>query len=406
MEPQTAPSATSHRYSALDGLRGVAATLVVLFHIAWPNHVTHNAFVRHGYLAVDLFFILSGFVISAGYSAKIADARGVGRFLVLRFFRIYPLHAAVLTALVGFEALKLAAAHYGWLVPGHAAFTGRNTVGALIANLLLVHGLGALPSLSWNVPSWSISCEFAAYVCFGLWMLAGGARKPLLFVLGSVAALASYGILIAARGTLDVTFDFGFVRCIAGFFLGMTVYEFSLRRRSEPARATTRALISAGELAILGGAIAVMSLAAGWRMVAIVPLFVLLVALLQSDRGIVARWLASPAPQFLGRISYSIYLTHDFLLTLLSIVVKRVMKVPMAYDPATLELAPKVSPWLGDALVLAALVLTLGVSALTYRFIEEPARLFGRGLVKEGARTLVEPRSGAGWQGSNLVGEI
>lgn len=87
---------SNRRYLVLDGLRGIAAVLVVLYHVEVPNHFTHNSFTRHGYLAVDLFLILSGFVISAAYSRQIFDAKSAVEFYWLRFFRIYPLHITML----------------------------------------------------------------------------------------------------------------------------------------------------------------------------------------------------------------------------------------------------------------------------------------------------------------------
>ena len=62
---------TVRRMRALDGLRGMAAVLVVIYHADWPNQFTALNLVKNGYLAVDLFFILSGLVISENYSTKI-----------------------------------------------------------------------------------------------------------------------------------------------------------------------------------------------------------------------------------------------------------------------------------------------------------------------------------------------
>ena len=79
----------SKRYEALDGLRGIAALLVVLFHIHWTNHITNTNAIRHAFLFVDLFFMLSGFVLTASYLDRIRSGVQVRHFLRLRFFRIY-----------------------------------------------------------------------------------------------------------------------------------------------------------------------------------------------------------------------------------------------------------------------------------------------------------------------------
>ena len=171
------------RYRALDGLRGAAALLVVFYHIEfhsaqWPNYLTDNGLTRHGYLAVDLFFILSGFVISANYSARINSFLEGRKFLFLRFFRLYPLHVAVLMALFLFECVKLAVQYFALMTPSQQPpFTGDRSPGALVASLLLINGWHVSDVAAWNGPSWSISCEFAAYLLFAVLTLAGIVRR-------------------------------------------------------------------------------------------------------------------------------------------------------------------------------------------------------------------------------------
>jgi peptidoglycan/LPS O-acetylase OafA/YrhL len=76
--------AQHHRYEALDSLRGLAATSVIFFHVNWNNHLTGLHFFRHAFLFVDLFFILSGFIIATIYAERINGLSDAGRFMVLR----------------------------------------------------------------------------------------------------------------------------------------------------------------------------------------------------------------------------------------------------------------------------------------------------------------------------------
>jgi len=76
------------RFVALDGLRGLAALLIVLYHVRWTNHLSGSQFIQNSYLAVDLFFILSGFVISWAYRGRIGSAADAYRFLTVRLFRV------------------------------------------------------------------------------------------------------------------------------------------------------------------------------------------------------------------------------------------------------------------------------------------------------------------------------
>src|ERR1700744_3320893 len=88
-------------------LRGIAAVLVVAFHYAVPlRHVgfdvnRYTLLVARGYLWVDLFFILSGFILCHVYANQLVDIRSIASFFRARFARIYPLHIATLLLLVG-----------------------------------------------------------------------------------------------------------------------------------------------------------------------------------------------------------------------------------------------------------------------------------------------------------------
>src|ERR1700761_6004380 len=85
-----APPDKPHAYPALDGLRGVAAIAVMLHHF---RPLTAPWLFAHGYLAVDLFFLLSGFVIAHAYDARFRKGLGVPAFLVIRLIRLWPMIA-------------------------------------------------------------------------------------------------------------------------------------------------------------------------------------------------------------------------------------------------------------------------------------------------------------------------
>src|SRR5258708_20052461 len=97
---------SDHRYRSLDSLRGVAATLVVFFHVSWNNRITGFHFFQQAFLFVDLFFILSGFIIATVYGRRIRTSPDAISFMILRFFRLYPLHFATLLFLVALQTPK------------------------------------------------------------------------------------------------------------------------------------------------------------------------------------------------------------------------------------------------------------------------------------------------------------
>lgn len=365
-------NAAKGRFRALDGLRGAAALLVVVYHIAfysiqWPNHLFDNDFVRHGYLAVDLFFILSGLVISSNYSLRLNNLSEVKEFLLLRFFRLYPLHAFVLGGLVLLELVKLVVQSFSLMAPSeYPPFTGYNTIEGLVANLLLVNGWHVSKIASWNGPSWSISCEWAAYLVYSVVILAGLAKRRLFFITGVLMTIFIYPLFIWESGTLDFTADWGIIRGLSGFFLGMLIFQLD---RGGSFRLPSR-VAAIFEILAAAALIPAITFARGTLILVVIPLFVLLVALLRSDQGPVAFLLNSRSAQFLGRISYSIYMVHSIIVTGFVIAVKHV--VPYFSHSSA------INSWTGDILAILALICVVTTSAVTYAFIEEPARLVGR----------------------------
>jgi peptidoglycan/LPS O-acetylase OafA/YrhL len=365
------------RLQALDGLRGVAALLVVLLHVEWPNHLTENNFVQHGYVAVDLFFILSGLVIASNYSHRIANLREAKSFIGLRLFRLYPLHLAMIGAFLFLECAKLFAQRaFGIMAGPQIPFTGSESFGALAANVFLINGLHVLKGPAWNGASWSISCELAAYLVFSMVALTGLLRSRLFFLAGSLIAVASYAALALERGTLDVTVDWGIIRCLAGFFLGMLTYQFNRR----DILGQSRILIGACGIAVTIAVVLTMAFGSGPLIAFVIPLFVIAIALLQFDQGLIAHLLISPVAQFLGRISYSIYMVHGFLVVCLLIILKRVFVLSTALNPIREYPIVVINPWIGDLLVVGLVVFVVAAASATYTFIEEPGRLLGRRL--------------------------
>ena len=226
----------------LDGLtiaRGLAAWMVVLFHtrgaMPWlPSPVL--AALGKGYLAVDFFFLLSGFVIYLSVHRAFLD-RGfaaVPAFFRRRLARIYPLYALMLALTAAFAALLSAtgrdASGYPWReVPLHIA---------------MLQNWGFTSNLSWNHPAWSISTELAAYLLFPLIVvtipIARMPRWALAF--GVIAAIAIMAACLRAGGLTDLGQDiprFGLIRCLFEFTAGLMLCALWLETRPEQRRRAT-----------------------------------------------------------------------------------------------------------------------------------------------------------------------
>lgn len=376
----TASSPT--RFEALDGWRGICACLVVLFHFHGYSPLYTNPLVRNSYLFVDFFFVLSGFVIAWNYQSRLQGWAGVRRFLILRLGRVYPLHVFMLLCFVAWETLRLL---------GHAedTFTGPHAPGAVLSNLLLVQSMGVHDGLTWNGPSWSISTEWWSYVVFALVCAWLGLRSALLLV---TAVAAPILLVHLSKSGMDTTYDWGFIRCVFGFALGVAccrIYQLV----APFARAPGVAAMTAAEGLIVFGVVAFVS-AAGTSALSFMAPFVFSAAVLifAAEGGLVSRVFHSRVLKWLGMVSYSIYLTHFFFVLILPTLVKKLLHLDLW---TAMPLAD--GQWVmvfgrndveGTLFYAIAVGVTLAASAFTYRWIEVPGREWTR-------KWLARPQSAA-----------
>jgi peptidoglycan/LPS O-acetylase OafA/YrhL len=278
------------------GLRGVAALLVVFYHLQFSHTYqlsieTATPFFRRCFLMVDLFFVLSGFIISyVYYNGRMLSPDERRSFWFARFARIYPLHifALLLTTAIAFgtTALLIVAHH-------HAAVPG--TFGDWLRQALLLNAW--FPSTNeWNIPSWSISAEVVAYVVFpfAVALLAVGWGRLTI-------ALAALTFYVLVGSSLNIAYGIAPLRCLSGFGLGMLVFAHRDNRLADWQLAG---------LQVASIAWICFCLAFTIRDPLIIPAFVLLVFSTWQDRGAVASVLSTKPVHWLGEISYSVYLLH------------------------------------------------------------------------------------------------
>jgi peptidoglycan/LPS O-acetylase OafA/YrhL len=363
------------RYAALDGLRGAAAMVVLLFHVPWTSHLLGLPGLANGYLAVDLFFMLSGFVIAAAYQGRIGDRGEAADFLKRRFFRVYPLHAVLLAALLVLEAARLLAQHAG-LMAGRPAFAAGYTPGQFVVQLLFLQGSGLFADIGWNIPSWSVSAECVAYLLFAAAGLAGLLKRPRLVAAGGLAGFAIYLAIDLHSGQVGTIRHLAAPRCAAGFAVGMMLYGGGRSRVRRALQAAPDRVLSALQAGVVVLLAAMLCLGQGRWSVLNIPLLAALLFVLQFDRGAVAGFLGSRPLQALGRWSYSIYLLHLALMLQVAAVLEQ-FGWPVGRDALGGE-QMRVPLALGDALIALVIVAVLALAAFTYRRIEAPAREWGR----------------------------
>lgn len=359
------------RFEALDSWRGLCALWVVLYHFRAVSHVYDWLWVRTGDIAVDFFFVLSGFVLTHAYGNELESNSARWRFLIRRFGRLYPLHFVTLVAVLCLECARWAAETTLNAPLGRPAFTGDTTPWALPANFLLIHALGLFRDFTWNIPSWSISVEWILCLTFAALSFA---RKSQLYSL----LLAATGFIITLwMSSLSWYPPEGYtalVRGIYGFFLGSLVYEiFSFIR--------DRDISIPGWIEWLAPPILTLAvLSKDWQMPAITPLlFGLLVFIFAAESGAISHTLKKSALSYLGKISYSIYLIHYVLVLVAFGVASLIGKmasisavVSRGIFGASVINMPNL--WIGDLSAVAFLCLTIIAASFSYHWIEEPGR--------------------------------
>lgn len=346
---------------ALTSIRGLAAWWVVFYHFreALPPNLPGalDALFSRGYLAVDLFFQLSGFVIALNYASSFRSVTFAGtlRFLSLRLARIYPLHLFMMVLfLVNPLAIKLFSAHGGT--------AGRYDPGYFLMSLFLVQNWGFAPVAQWNIPAWSISTEWFAYLLFPVlaWACCRFLHRAFSIVL--LAALLFAALAVAASRTDSIGNDFehfGLIRCVVQFGIGMLIFRlYACRPLTRRFEGDVLALLALACFAVF----AVLPVPD----YAVMPLgFFLLIYALTDDRGTLSRILRGPVLEWLGLVSYSTYIVHYFIKDWVKFLLLR---------PGVPDYVP----------VLAYVATVLAASALLYRCVEVPGRVAMRAVFASG----------------------
>ncbi|WP_223649490.1 acyltransferase family protein [Hymenobacter psoromatis] len=354
----TQPLKTKQHFELLDGLRGVAAVAVVIFHFmefAIPDY-THN-FIAHGYLAVDFFFCLSGFVIAYAYDNRI-NAMGMVEFCKLRLIRLHPL--VIIGSVLGLIFFLLDP--YSNLA---AKYSASQLVTMFMASCLLIPYPVVLQRSAnlfhLNPPTWSLFWEYIANIFYVLILFK--LSNKLLWLIVSCAALLlcyeAHHVTYLGVGWGKDNFWGGGIRILYSFPIGMLIYRSNWIVKSR------LGFISLGFLLFIAFLIPY-STKTNWLADSLIVLFYFpfLVAL---GAGASAAAPLQAICRFSGEISYPLYMIHyPFLWIFLSYVEKN---------------KPSLNQMTLIILIAAVLLIMLAYSGL--KFLDVPIRAYLKRYLKK-----------------------
>lgn len=341
------------RISKLDGLRGLFSLMVVFHHLnlsILSQSLYANFMIRQSRCFVDFFFVLSGFVIAANYNEKLKSRHNFWLYLKKRVIRLYPL--LFFTTLIFFTVQILGKN----LFPAYINPRSSNLelVQLSIDTLLFTNSTPILGTqLGMNYPSWSISSEMISYMFFGIVsILVIGKRKDSL-IIGLI--LCVFAFLIYKQAYF-FTGSFGFLRGLICFNMGYLVYrisqkEFIISKYAEFLIPVLLPIIFY-QLNIIKGVEKEL-----FALFTIPLFFAISILILLKTEGLISRLLDTQPFQFLGKISYSIYLNHTLIIQLVPVFAFKVFMIEQNTNSGMLMLA-------------LIVLLVIAYSAFTHKFIE------------------------------------
>lgn len=339
---------TKHHFEILDGLRGVAAIAIVIFHFMEIVYVPKDNFIGHGFLAVDFFFCLSGFVIAYAYDDRLGKM-GIVEFFKSRIIRLHPL--VILGAVLGLLA---------FLFDPFGGSADSYSIGRTFLIFLSAIFLVPFPTMEdrffnlfgLNAPAWSLFWEYIANIAYAL-VLARLGRKSLL-VLTILAAATLCFVAYRAKSMLGgwagENFWDGGARIAYSFLAGLLIFRFKLIIKSG---------IGFLGLSVLLLLAFLMPFSWGWQgeLAVVLLYFPLLISL---GAGATLAPALKNICVFSGNISYPLYMTHYAVMWMFS-------HYYTLYKPDTGQLA---------AMIVSGTVLLLCVAYFAMAYYDIPVRKY------------------------------
>jgi peptidoglycan/LPS O-acetylase OafA/YrhL len=359
---------TTQLLPGIHALRAVAALTILLFHLRYmadilPPPALQSTIGGHFFTGVILFFVLSAFSLAFSTIPTMSREAWVRDYLIKRFFRIAPLFYFMMPIYAVFFLIK------GWAQPDVATW---------IMNITFLFNLvpGKHEGIVWA--SWTIGIEVLFYAIFPVFLLVSSRRIALaLTLIGGIAISISARTLIDKAGLAGDYGKFAFISSLGVFLTGFVSFKLFQLARKQIAAGAWRPWFVKFACAAVGGLclIAIFSpfgftaASAGRPDLMVWSLLFGATAIWQALFP--SRWFATPALQWVGERSYSIYLLHPLVIGSLSPLLKSMYVATQAM----------VGNWAFFVVAGATMLLVLTLANLTYHFIERPGMRAGKRLL-------------------------
>jgi peptidoglycan/LPS O-acetylase OafA/YrhL len=369
----------TNQITTLTALRGIAALFVAGYHFnQYVLPVADSQWTLahlRGYLWADFFFILSGFIMTYVYQKRFETGITMTSFLAfmrLRFARLYPVHLLTLMWLIVLYLIVVKLCQ----VTLEPALQSVFNPPSIVLHLLMLHGFNTVWSTTWNIPAWAIGSEWLMYLLFPFLVFLMQKKRVLFVILTSFIIFGAYIYVTTPMSDVYLAntwlqhlpnsidhyvFPLNFIRCFAGFLLGMMTHYFYELKWANNA-------LKRDELFVFSVLIFFVFCHFSVSDMLTVLLFPLMILSAAYNENRMAKYLENKHLQAIGTWSYSIYMVHIPLLFSL-------MSVQLVYPSLALP-KPTTYQFSGTIICVLFLCLVLFFARFLHRAIEEPMRKF------------------------------
>ena len=354
------------RFVALDSLRGLVALSIMIFHMGDFGWIAGLTPFRSGWMLVEFFFVLSGFVITASYGKRLAHGYPRGRFLLIRLGRVYPLHIVTVALFVLLE-----------FVVFRPVLHEVHPLSVLPRAAFLLDAFRTATGDFYAPVSWAVAVELVLYFFAAVLFGRGRWALAIAVALAGASAWALYsGFNVPGFGRL-------LQRGLLGFPVGVACYWLHQRLRQMEPGSVALSLAEGALLTTLVWLLALPGKTNTW-LVGLDLLFAAMVLVFARDGGIVSRALRWRPLLELGELYFALYMVHLFFVMLPNRFLPPLFAAighsdwvrPGRHTFGLESVAPP--EWLATLLTLGLAALAVAAAWLAWHYIEEPARQWTR----------------------------